>query len=247
MEKCSVHSWIKTFDRRTFNQKKHLLILDLDETLIDQRSIKEIVHEMDTNKFKQYNKHELVFNYDQYERRTHRSSRSHTNANISTMTPRRRLTTISDSMQRRSIHKIDVGLFRPNVMKLIHSLQTQNVKQSNYEYMDYDLMIYSIASYRKVVYQTITMEMYYNYVYAHRYMMSNINNTANARKRIRQEFKFKHVVSKFDDLRLNIDYKSLEILMRLIGSNGELLNKYVQNKTYKKPDCFQLLFVLNLY
>ena len=100
------------------------------------------------------------------------------------------------------------------------------MKQTNYEHMDYDLMIYSIASYRKVIYQTITLEMYYNYVYMHQYMMMNINNTANARKKTRQEFKFKHVVSKFDDLRLKINYKSLEIIMRLIGNNGELLNKY---------------------
>lgn len=174
------------FARRRADRKRQAIILDLDETLMDQRSLQSLAHETDADFFRKQNANDLIFN-------------------------------LNHSSRRKEMLK--VGVFRKGVMRFIHSTQTQNES-----YLHYDLLLYSKAGHRTLFFQAITLELYYNYVHALRDGAGAGAHTKS--KRVRHKFEFKHVISRFDDLRFKTDFKSLDTLLRLIGSDGLLLNAY---------------------
>ena len=163
----------------------HLIVLDMDETIMDQRSFSKSdrVHEPDVL-WKSVNAKDLIINFNQFTRRHN---------------------------LRRSTKTMSIGIFRPYFMDFLGFVAATRQNDSS---NTYEAMLYSAAIGELVIYHAVTMEMYYNFVYAVKYKL--------------QKFEFKHVVSRAKDIRFSAMKrpKSLELLMRLIGNYGRLLSVY---------------------
>ena len=102
-----------------------------------------------------------------------------------------------------------IGMFRKNVMDLIA------FTVSNHDSVSYDVMLYSMANRDMVIYHAITLEMYYEFVYA---PSMNTNQSTD------KQFRFLSVVSR-DDLS-RTKRKSLSLMMHLCGHSGCWLSQY---------------------
>ena len=182
------------------NSNSYLIILDLDETILDQRTYSMPTPEymsIDSNFWKEWNAQDLVISMNQWQRR--RLSRAgNTNMDIRSM--RDRLSRLRQSYA-------DIVIFRPAFMKFIAYTQTHRAAT-------FDIMLYSMAVSDLLIYHTVTMEMYYNAVYA-------------ARKKL-PGFEFKYVIARTENKRYSTMQKpkSLDMLLRIIGDDVNIVKEY---------------------
>ena len=165
----------------TVHARSHLVVLDLDETVMDQDSfaVSEAMHStaIKGEYWKNVNLKELILNINQIERR----------------------------WRVQNERRVWIGFFRKYIMEFVA------FTLSNNDSIHYDLVLYSLANRDAVIYQAVTMEMYYNFVF-----------TPNQKRN--QRFIFKSVISRDDACAMT--QKSVETLMKLLGTNGSLLREY---------------------
>ena len=167
-----------------------LIVLDLDETVMNQRSFSMQFRSTLDDLWKSVNTHDLVVNFNQL-----------ASAEFDATKLKRR---IGD--RHISLPDIQIGIFRKYFMKFLGFTH-------NNPLLTYDVMLYSSAISDLVIYQAVSIELYFNFVYAAK---NYIDQAA--------YFKFKYVVSRLNAI--GYASKSLSSLMRLIGNNGYVLNKY---------------------
>ena len=190
---------------RENHSKSHLIVLDLDETIMDQRSYKIPLTEMqskhnlgdigDPNYWKNINAKSLTVSFNNYQARYNRPNtvlRTYGNMHVRVSLP----------------YDVSIGVFRKDFMNFIAYTQTQ-------EDATFDIMLYSMAISPLLIYQAVTMEMYYNFVYV-------------PRKGLTKPFEFKYVIARAEDKRFwgHKWPKNLEYLMRMVGHDGGILQRY---------------------
>ena len=186
-------------------EKSHLIILDLDETIMDQRSFTIPLDEMHYNKklndigdpsyWQNINAKELIVSINNYQARYNRPKKE-----FRYVMGRRVLFEMA--------YQVSIGIFRKDFMRFIAYTQTQ-INET------FDIMLYSMAISPLLIYHAVTMEMYYNYVYV-------------PRKGLKRPFMFKFVIGRAEDQRFSSHKlpKNMEYLMRMIGDNGGILQRY---------------------
>ena len=99
-----------------------------------------------------------------------------------------------------------IAIFRKDLVKFIEYTQENG----------YDVILYSCAIPDLLIYHAVTIELYYNFVYAAKHRLDR------SRFQRRRFFEFKFVIGKIDGIR----HKSFDILMRIFGNNRYVFNQY---------------------